>query len=377
MNEETEAGSLGKDALELLEAVSSTAPSLLQSSELNAKVLVSYIAGTLEPSVSETVERAAVDDSGIRRRLVNLVQVIERFKQVPFHEVETESNAKPMDLFRKEWVRIVEVHVDQVTRCLRGIPPTRWVSLAQMAKSRHEGSVAAKTIWRALFVDPNESRSAAGLIRLGFGYRRSITAIEAAPFGLNDDGQWTNDASDFIKSVESIVTLAGDLNIDAALHKPLKPGSLFASFTLNGRTLALAEMEVRDESAHLRLESMGAFLKLAPGPLNPEAISLSLGSWPEKCEIAQIVVESHSGSQPQLGLPNVRNGVLEISGYFDEGEVGARWELSLAVSPNSWQVLGQFDINGVVERPQVIKARMPKTALDGPFGGALLLKRLG
>jgi len=53
------------------------------------------------------------------------------------------------------------------------------------------------------------------------------------------------------------------------------------------------------------------------------------------------------------------------------------WELLLAVSPNSWQMLGQFDIKCYIERPQVLLAGMPIEAVEGSFGGALLLRRVG
>jgi hypothetical protein len=364
-------------ATELLQSIALTAPRIPDVFEVDLGQLVAYIAGTLDRAGAGNVEAAAVQDANLRRRLVQLAPTIDAFKRIPYAELLSASVSDLEMRARHEWLKIIDGHVKLVTTHLRETPPTRWLALSAMAKQGPEGLTAFKTIWRALFTQPVRGVAADGLLRLGFGYRRSELAPDQASLDIGIGSPWSIDSADFVTQFFGQVHPNGDVEISAAVRPETKADSLFVSFSMSGRTLALTEGKIVDGRVRVVLEGLADILRLPVGPLSQEALSARTGGWPEQCEIGQIVVESGPRRPPYLGLPTVRDGWLELTGYFEESEIGGKWELSVAVSPNSWQVLHRFDIKGVIERPQVLQAALPKTALDGPFGGALLLKRLG
>lgn len=364
------------EATHLIEAVIATAPPMMITPSIEPDLCVGYIAGALSAEDAAFVELAAVENAAVRRQLSQTIPVIEAFKRIPYRGLVLASRADSNGSARSEWLRIIDRHVEIVTQNLRGVPPTKWPSLALMSRHEPEGMTAAKTIWRALFSRSAQGKAADGLLRLGFGYRLSQDRTDTASPHTDDRRIWNLDGADVVTVYTGDVHPNGDIEFEAVVRPEIEAASLFISFTLNGRSLALVETEIVAGRARVYLESLGRFMGLPVGPLAVECLSASTGGWPEQCEVGQIIVESGPRRSPFLGLPMVRDGNLELSGYFEETEKGGKWELLLAVSPNSWQLLDRFDIKGVIERPQVLKAQLPKTAMEGPFGGALHLRRL-
>ena len=363
-------------AVQLLDGVLAAIPHSDIPQSLEDRLLVGYVAGTLSSEEAALVESHAANHDLSRRRMVQLSRLVESYKTVPFHELAEEQNDSESSA-RSEWIQVVRKHVGTVTRNLRGIPPTRWKSLEEMSRDGQDGTTAFKTIWRALFTNAPQGTSADGLLRLGFGFRKGRTAAEADSFILDQMRSFDQLESGVVTLCSGEVSENGDLIVLATVQSPVDASTVFISYTRAGRTLALAEAEIEQGQAQLVLTGLGSFMKLPVGPLPIDTISAQTGGWPERCEVAQVIIDSGPRRAPNLGLPMTRNGNLEIAGYFEETPAGGKWELSLAVSPNSWQVLSRFDIKGVTERPHVITAKLPTTAVDGPFGGALLLKRLG
>ncbi len=363
-------------ATQLLDGVLASIPKLSQASDVNEQLLVGYLAGSLSPEDAAHVESLAANNAGIRRNLAQLISTIESYKRVTYNELVEAAKATDSPV-RNEWLKVVGNHIEVITRSLRGIPPTRWTSLETMSQDGPEGLTAFKAVWRALFVSPPQGTSAEGLLRLGFGYRRSRSDLDETSLPSDQMRSFDQVDQGAVTLCTGEVLESGDLVVDATVEGSEDATTVYISYTKNSRTLALAEAEIIDGKARVELLGFGTFMSLPVGPLQVDAISAQMGGWPERSEVGQIIIDSGPRRTPNLGLPIVRNGELEITGYFEEVKAGAKWELSLAVSPNSWQVLSRFDIKRVTERPQVITATLPPTAMDGPFGGALLLKRLG
>ncbi|MDR3690741.1 MAG: hypothetical protein P4L46_15295 [Fimbriimonas sp.] len=366
---------LSRNAVELLESILRSAPVPPSMPPIGLHEVVGYVAGVLSPNDAERLESEAIVDLGLRQGLVQASAHVERLKRTPYHELL--SAGIDEDPVRNIWLSIIDDHVHLLSKHLKGAPPTKWPSLAAMGGDGAKGLNAFKTIWRSLFTQPIRGRAADGLLKLGFGYRRSASEIVSESTRIELESAWTQDSANPIMECTGSVLANGDLEISAIVTPDCEATSIFVSFSMHGRTLALTDGELVRGRARVLLPGLGAFLHIESGPVQVGSLSASVVGWPVQCEIGQIVVESGPRRAPYLAMPVVRDGALELVGYFEETHSGGKWELSLAVTPNSWQLLRLFDIKKEIERPQVLTAALPKTAMEGPFGGALLLKRIG
>jgi len=178
-----------------------------------------------------------------------------------------------------------------------------------------------------------------------------------------------------VTQLEGRVLTNGDVEVAATTELGPREGAIFFAFSVHGRALPLGEAVIKQGRAQAVVEGIAPFLRLAPGPLPPSSLAARLDDWPDDCKLGQLVVDAGGGASPTLETPTVREQFLEITAYFEDPALAGGWELLLAASPNSWQMLAKFDIKCLVERPQVLKAKMPGTVEEGPFGGALWLRR--
>lgn len=346
---------------DLLTSVAQSAPYIDVDQKIDSRQILRYLVGRATNSEVEMVEAAAVESAEIRRQFVEILAELDRYQATPYGDLDVlafESGSHRLLL--DEWLGIVAKHVQTVAANLVGPIPATWPALARMAKQGEEEFLSAKAIWRALFVSPN-LQSGRAPIRLGFGYRRG--------------NRGTAEATHVFAEVSGNVCDDGAIEIEAIAELEPDDRLVFFAYSVNGRTLPLAEAAVRKGRAVVRVEGLGDFLRLPSGPIPEYSLSAKFDYWPESSKCGQIIVQAGNAPAPRLEVPILKNGKLILSGYFDDPELEGRWELLLAVTPNSWQMLAQFDITCVIERPQAISAKMLTSAKEGPFGGALLLRR--
>jgi len=329
--------------------------------EVRAAQLLRYLAGRSLPEEAELVERAAVEAPGVRLQLVEILDELNRFQETPYGNlVSLASSTEASNENLAGWLDIVDSHVETVSTNLHGAIPTTWPALARLAKQGVEGFISARTIWRALFAVPG-LEAAAAPVQLGFGYRRGTSA--------------TVEPVQLFTHLQGVVRSDGALEIEASTELGPLEGAVFFAFSMNGRALPLAEASIKRGRVSVVVEGLAGFLRLPVGPIPANTLAARLDDWPEDCKLGQLIVRPGKAPMPLLEMPVVRDGELVLVGFFEDLRMEGAWQLLLASTPNTWQMLAEFDIKCLIERPQALKARMPKAAKGGPFGGALLLRR--
>jgi len=350
-----------KIAMSMINAVAKSSPQTLTSPDPGSRDVLRYLSGVLPADEAALIEQFAIDAPKLRRELGDLISVLSEFQAQPYSELVLRLASNPEGSpGLSAWIEIVDSHIKTVTTFLAGCVPVTWPAIAAMAKQGAEGLIAARTMWRALFAD-SPALTGRPPLQLGFGYRRGIRgAIE--PVQL-------------FTQLEGVVLPNGDLQIEASTDFGPAERAVFFAFSMNGRALPLAEATVQKGRVQVVVEGLGQFLRLSTGPIPEKTLAARLDDWPEVCKLGHVIVHSGVNAFPVLDLPVISSGHLVLTGVFEEPQLDGKWELLVAVSPNCWQMLAEFDIKCVFERPQVLRAAMPSTAMEGPFGGALWFRR--
>jgi hypothetical protein len=350
-----------QSAIQLLNAIAASAPRHDNQSQIGPNHVLRYLAGVLPYGDAIQVETAALRSLALRKSLSETVVVLDGFQETVFDElVDSLDPSNSSAGLLQEWIAVINRQVDITTSNLRGAIPTTWPAISRMAQEGFDGLIAAQTIWRAIFQMRNMPPERTP-IQLGFGYRRGSTG--------------SMPAAQILTHLEVMALSNGNLEVIASTEFGPREGSIFFAYTLNGKALALAEARIKNGQVRVVVEGLAQFLQLPAGQVLSSTLAARIGDWPEECKFSQLLVESGVDAAPKLEMPVIRNGILELNCYFESPQLDGRWELLLAITPNCWQMLARFDIKCVIERPQVLKATMPETAREGPFGGALWLRR--
>lgn len=354
-------------ATHLLSAVARSAPLYPKLENTGEALVLRYLAGELSLAEAHGVETSAVGDADLRQLFGKVLSELDELQAVPYGELVRRRPASEFkDALRLEWQSIVDRHVATLSHWLSGPMPATWPAIRAMSAGGRDGAQAAKTLWRALAAS-STSRTRHVPIRLGFGFRRGVRgAIESV-------GPPSTSAS--FSDLEAIVLPTGDLSITLRSVPDAEDRIVFFAIFIQGRALPVAEATVINERASAVAHDLGRFLQIPEGPVPAHDIVAQLGGWPIGCSHWLFGVDAVDGPIPPMEVPNIRNGCLEVNAHFDRPESKGEWELMVAVTPNSWQMLGKFDIKCVTGGPQVLLAEMPNTAEEGPFGGALWLRR--
>ena len=355
---ESEEG-LSAASVSLLCAVAATRIAPDSAGSVPKRDLVRYIAGVLSSQEAQTIEEGAVARPTTRYELSKALSLVEIWSNTPYWTLRQRLDGTGEDRESLlEWISVLENHVRVVSEELRGTTPTTWSALSKLSKQGADGYLAARTIWCAFFSTANLT---SGPLQLGFGYRRSSVG-STEPLKL-------------FTRVEGSVLESGDLEIFAEAKPGTTDGAVYFGFSHQGRALPLAEGMLINGQVKLTVDGLGGFLRLPIGSVSRNSLSARFDDWTDECKLGQILVQPWGGTSPSVEPPAVIDGQLALPIRLEDPHLEGPWELLLAVTPNCWQMLAHFDIKCEFGRRQVLSADLPGTVREGPFGGALWLRR--
>ncbi len=355
---ESEEG-LSAASVSLLCAVAATRIAPDSAGSVPKRELVRYIAGVLSSQEAQKIEEGAVARPTTRYELSKTLALVESYCNTPYSALGLGPVGVSEDFESiLEWNAVVENHVRVISHELQGATPTTWAALSKLSKQGADGYLAAKTIWGAFF---STLSMTSGPLKLGFGYRRGATgSIE--PLKL-------------FTRLEASVLDSGDLEIFAEAKPGTTDRAVYFGFSHQRRALPLVEGMLLNGQVKLTIDGFGGFLRLPVGPVSRNSLTARFEDWPDECKFGQILVQPWGGTSPSVELPIISDGKLLLPSRFEDPQLEGQWELLLAVTPNCWQMLAHFDIKCEFGRRQVLSADLPGTVREGPFGGALWLRR--
>ena len=348
-------------ATRILEAHFRSCPRPEVTTLYDSDQIVRYVSGTLSREVAVQLEAGALVDAGLRRSISEHVSQLNKLQRTPFLDLFDVSISSKFDqAILRSWTNIVQANIRSISTQLVESIPNSWPELARLSEVGPDEQLAAETIRKALFTA--RSTPTRGLLQLGYGYRLgSRGGSEAPQVASQVSGQVRDD---------------GQIDITASFDSMHIEGMAFFALSLNDCFLPLASAKVNEGYAHVHVAGVAPYMKLSAGPIAPGTISVQLGDWPKDSKVGAIIVESNGGPRPVIEAVNIKNGNLELTCYFEAPQLDGAWEMLLAVSPGTWQHMARFEVTSLVERPQILLAKLPGNFREGPFGGALCLRRV-
>jgi hypothetical protein len=348
-------------ATRILDAYFRSIPRRSELLQFDSDHIVRYVTGALPYDIAAQMETLGLVDAGLRKDMAEYILQLTKMQRTPFADLlDTSAPEKFNGEVLRPWTSLVLSHINSVSTHLREAIPNTWPELARLSEAGPAEKLAAKTIRRALAIPkPLPPR---GILPLGSGYR------------LGSRG--ASESLNVTSHVEGQVNEDGLIEIAASFDHCRRGETAFFALSLNECFLPLASAEVIEGIARVRVPGVAAFMNLGVGPIDPEVISIQLGDWPDESKTGAIIVESNRAPRPTVQSIQVKNGNLELLGYFEDPQMNGVWELLLAVCPNTWQLMAQFEISSLIERPQILLAKLPGNLREGPFGGALWLRRV-
>lgn len=348
-------------ATRILEAHFRSCPLPDVTTSYDSDQITRYVSGALSREVASNLEVGALVDAGLRRTIAEHVLQLNRLQRIPFADLfDTSISSKFDQAILRSWTDIVQSNIHSICTQLVESIPNSWPELARIAKIGPAEKLVAKTIRKALFTP--RTASTRGLLQFGYGYRLgSRGGSESPPVASQVSGQ---------------VSVDGRIKLTASFPLLQDERTAYFALSLNDCFLPLASAKVSEGFAQVQVADVAPFMKLSAGPIAAETIAVQLGDWPKDSKVGAIIVESNGGPRPVFEAVNIKNGNLEVTCYFEAPQLDGVWELLLAVSPNNWQNMARFEVTSLVERPQILLAKLPGNFREGPFGGALCFRRV-
>ena len=349
-------------ATEMLMAYYSASPRIGSPLAVPTQQIVRYLSGALSSRESLDIELAAVIDVEVRLRLASVLPTLANFRETPLSTLLTQgaTDRTNQEVFAS-WMSIILIQLETFTGFIDQGGVLTWPMLATLSTQGENGRVAANSVRRALSTTALPARRSS--TRLGYGYR------------LGSRG--ATDSTAVVTRLDGFVNSEGDIEVSATFELGPREGTAFFALAVNGRSLPLASTTFNGGTARITLKGLAVFMNLESGPIPQGSLSVRLDDWPENAKVGAVIVESDGGVLPEVHPPAIKDGFLQLECFFEVPQMDGEWELLVATSPNTWQLLAQFDITSLTERPQTLLAKMPNNAKEGPFGGALWFRRVG